>query len=68
MIEFIRREPALIVGLVEAMIALVLAFGVGLTADQIGAILAITNIVLAIVTRSQVTPVIKLEEHGLTVE
>jgi hypothetical protein len=52
----IRSEPALIIGLVQAVLALVLAFGVDLSEEQIGSILAITSVILAIVTRMLVTP------------
>jgi hypothetical protein len=52
----VRHEPALILGLVQAVIALVLAFGVDLSEEQIGSILALTAVVLAIVTRMLVTP------------
>jgi hypothetical protein len=52
----IKNEPALIVGLVQAVIALVLAFGVSLSEEQVGSILAITSVILAIVTRMLVTP------------
>lgn len=51
-----NREPALILGAVQAAIALVVAFGFDLTAEQIGGILAFTAAVLALITRSQVTP------------
>jgi len=49
-----KREPALFYGLVNAIIALVVSFGLQLKADQIGAILAVTSAVLALVTRRQV--------------
>lgn len=52
----IKNEPALIVGLVQAVLALILAFGVDLSEEQIGSILAITSVILAIVTRMLVTP------------
>lgn len=51
-----KREPALFYGLVNTILALVLAFGVDLTTEQTGAILAVTSALLALVTRSQVTP------------
>lgn len=51
-----KREPALFYGLVNTLLALVLAFGVKLSTEQTGAILAATSAVLALVTRSQVTP------------
>lgn len=51
-----RREPAVIVGVVQAIIALAVSFGFDLSTEQVGAILAVTAAVLALVTRSQVTP------------
>lgn len=49
-----RREPALILGAVQAIIALVVAFGVELSNEQTGALLAVTAAVLAVVTRQSV--------------
>ena len=62
--DFIRREPAVFAGLVQAcVIALlntILAFGVQITPDQSAAINGITATVLAIAlsmfTRQMVTP------------
>lgn len=51
-----KREPAVIIGLVQAGLALVVSFGVDLTIEQTGAILAFAAGVLGFVTRSQVTP------------
>jgi hypothetical protein len=51
------REPAVILGLVGAVIALGVGFGLNVTPEQTGLILAATSAVLAFVTRSQVTPV-----------
>ena len=50
------REPALVLALVQAVIALVVAFGLSLAPDQIGAILAVSAVVLGLITRSKVTP------------
>jgi hypothetical protein len=50
-------EPAVIVSLVSAVIALAVTFGLDLTGDQVGAIMAVVVIVAGIVTRSQVSPV-----------
>ena len=50
------REPAMVLALVQAVIALVVAFGFNLAPDQIGAILAVTAVVLGLITRSQVSP------------
>lgn len=52
-----KREPALITGLLNTALALVVAFGAHLSATQIGAILATSSAVLAVITRTQVSPV-----------
>ena len=46
------REPAMVLALVQAVIALVVAFGLSLAPDQIGAILAVTAVILGLITRS----------------
>ena len=51
------REPAVVLGLVQAGIALLLAFGLNLTNIQVGAIIAFTAVLFAVITRSKVTPV-----------
>jgi diacylglycerol kinase len=53
------REPAMVLAFVQAIIVLAVAFGLQLTADQTGAIVAVTAIILGLLTRSQVTPVAK---------
>lgn len=50
------REPALILAAVQSVLALVVAFGLDLTVEQTGALLAVTAAVLGVVTRSKVTP------------
>ena len=50
------REPALILGALQAVIALAISFGLNLSPEQVGAILAASAAVLAVVTRSQVSP------------
>ena len=52
----ISREPALILGAVQAAVALAVSFGLSLTPEQVGAILALTAAALAIITRHFVTP------------
>lgn len=52
----IRREPAVVAGIVQALLALAVAFGFDLSADQTAAIVAVTAGILALVVRSQVTP------------
>lgn len=56
MLEQIKREPALIYGLVSAVIALILAFGVDLSNEQVGTIMAVVVAIMAIITRASVTP------------
>ena len=46
----------MVLALVQAVIALVVAFGLNLAPDQIGAILAVTAVVLGLITRSRVSP------------
>lgn len=55
-LERIKNEPALAIGLVSSVIALALAFGFTLSDEQVGGIMAVVVAVLALVTRSQVTP------------
>jgi hypothetical protein len=50
------REPAMVLALVQAVIALIVAIGLNLAPDQIGAILAVTAVVLELITRSRVSP------------
>ena len=54
--SFWKKEPAVIVGLVGSAISVGTAFGLKLTTEQVGAITALTSALLALVTRSQVTP------------
>ena len=50
------REPAMVVAFVGAVLTLGMAFGLSLTLEQTGAILAVVQIALGLVTRSQVSP------------
>lgn len=61
MIDRIKNEPALYIGLVQAILALVVTFGLDLSVEQVGAILAVTAAVLSVVTRTQVTPTRTIE-------
>lgn len=56
-----NSEPALILGAVQAALVLVVSFGLPLSNEQMGAILALTAALLAIVTRAFVTPSKRLE-------
>lgn len=53
--NFWKAEPALILGFVQAVLALAITFGIGLTVEQVGAILAASAALLGLLTRSQVT-------------
>lgn len=57
----LRTEPAAIVGALEALLALALAFGLDLSPEQVGAIIAAVTAVLALFVRSQVTPTVKVD-------
>ena len=50
------REPAMVLALVQCVLVLAVSFGLRLTPEQTGAILALTAVVLGLITRTQVTP------------
>lgn len=51
-----NREPAMVLAFVQAVIVLAVSFGLHLTAEQTGAILALTAVALGLITRTQVSP------------
>jgi len=51
------KEPALIVGFVGAAIALGVSFGLPVSAEQVGFIMAFVTAGLAFVTRARVSPI-----------
>lgn len=55
-IDAIKSEPALFAGALQALLALFVAFGIPLSDEQVGAILALSAALLAIAVRSKVTP------------
>lgn len=57
MLDRIKSEPALVSGAVQAVLALLIAFGLPLSDVQTASILAVSAAVLAFVVRSKVTPV-----------
>jgi hypothetical protein len=57
--KFWNREPAMFMATIQAAIALGISFGLDLTGDQVGAIMAFSAAVLGLVTRSQVFPAAK---------
>lgn len=52
----ITAEPALVGGLVQAILVLGVSFGLALSEDQTAAILALTAVIVAIFVRQNVTP------------
>jgi hypothetical protein len=53
------REPAMVLALVQCVIVLAVSFGLSLQPEQTAAILALTAVVLGLITRTQVSPAIK---------
>lgn len=50
------REPILIMAALQAAIALGVSFGLHLSAEQIGALVAFSAAVLGVIARGKVTP------------
>jgi hypothetical protein len=55
--SLLTKEPAALAGLVQSVLALAVSFGVKLSAEQVGAILAVTTVALGFWVRSRVSPV-----------
>lgn len=62
MLNRLKREPVLVTGLVRAVIVCGTAFGLHLSAEQVAGVMLLTEAVLSLVTRSQVTPVPELDD------
>lgn len=56
------REPTAVIATAQTIIALAVAFGLSLSAVQVGAIVAVMTSIGGLVIRSQVVPVAALEE------
>jgi len=54
----IKQEPVMSQGLVQAVMAFAVAFGLDMRPPQIASILALSAAVLSFVTRTQVTPTV----------
>ena len=57
------REPALILGAVNALIAVAVGFGLNITPEQVGLINAAVAAVLSVIVRAQVTPAAEVAER-----
>lgn len=58
--ERILNEPVLVLNAINAIIAIVVAFGIEMTVEQKTAIIGLSTALLNIIARSVVTPVRKL--------
>jgi len=52
----LTNEPVLVLGVVQAGLALAVSFGLGWTGEQTGAVVAASAAVLSLIARSRVTP------------
>ena len=64
MMTLIRREPAAVAGLVQAVLALLVSFGFGLSPEQVGALAAVSAAVLGLMVRRNVSPVDRTPTDG----
>lgn len=53
---WVRNNVPWVMGIIQALLALLIAFGLDLTSDQTAAILGVSAAVLAVVTHTQVSP------------
>jgi len=60
-LDVVKNEPVLLQSLVQAVLGIFLAFGVDLSHEQVGSIMAVTAIVFAVIARMFVTPTNKTE-------
>ena len=56
MFSIIKQEPVLTMGVIQSALALVVSFGLHLSAEQMGAILTASAAVLSLVVRRKVSP------------
>jgi hypothetical protein len=64
----IKNEPVLIQSLVQAILGLFLAFGVNISNEQTGSIMAVVAVILAIIARMFTVPTNKLNGAPPAVE
>src|SRR5262249_54454911 len=56
--KLVRQQPVYCQGVIQAIIALAVSFGLSLSIEQVGSLTAVTAAVLAFVTQTQVTPIV----------
>ena len=64
--NIVKNEPVLIQSLVQAVLGLFLAFGINLSNEQTGSIMAVVAVILAIIARMFVTPTNKVNGNTPT--
>ncbi len=55
LLDLIRNEPVLFQSAIQSFLTMVMAFGIHMTPEQIGAVLIFSQTALSVLTRSQVT-------------
>lgn len=61
------REPAVLLGLVGSLIALGVGFGLDVTPEQVGLIMAAVSAILGAITRTRVTPTSTTKNEDATI-
>jgi uncharacterized membrane protein len=56
----LRNEPAVVAAVIGAVIAVAISFGLDLTKEQVGSIMALVTLLLGLGVRHQVTPTKKV--------
>ena len=64
LIDLIRREPVLSQGAMQAIFACGVAFGMPISQQQLGALLAVSAAMLALVARTHTTSVVRPRSRG----
>src|SRR5262249_11561213 len=65
--KLVRQQPVYCQGVIQAIIALAVSFGLSLSIEQVGSLTAVTAAVLAFVTQTQVTPIVNPRDAGCSV-
>ena len=53
------REPTLILGLIRAVVVLLTAWGLDMSAEQVAAVYLVAEAALSVINRQLVTPVVR---------
>ena len=59
MFDYIKKEPAMVMAAIQSGLALGVSFGLKLSVEQAGAIMAFSAAVLGLITRQLVSPAAK---------